>query len=134
MNSGTNECNSSDPQFQHKKQEDEKISVLSIELPSSVQEFNNSGDEPTTPTSSDQKIPVPATCPPAPRKPRSVPRSNKRKTPNVQRISVDLMVVFNAMLVPPAVVAVPDILAGDLGAGDRAKKVKKANVTIGSSN
>ncbi|KAD6119826.1 hypothetical protein R6Q59_025835 [Mikania micrantha] len=122
-------------EFRHQKQEDEVNSSLSIKLPS-VREFNNGveeDDEPTTPTSSDQKIPVPITCPPAPRKPRSVPMSKKRRTPSVRRISVDLMLKFNAIFVPQAVIVVPDILAGDLDAGDGFKKVKKANVTIGSS-
>ncbi|KAD4584579.1 hypothetical protein E3N88_22180 [Mikania micrantha] len=118
-------------QFQHQKQEDENNSALTIKLPSPIEEFNNGvdeDDEPTTPTSSDQKIPVTTSCPPAPRKPKSLPMGNKRKSRDFQRISVDLMVMINAMLVQPAVITGVDILAGrDLGAGERAKKVKKAN-------
>ncbi|KAI3819662.1 hypothetical protein L1987_13507 [Smallanthus sonchifolius] len=108
-------------------------SVLRIALPSPAKEFNNGveeEDEPTIPTPSDQKIPVTTACPPAPRKPKSLPMGNKRKAPNFQRISVELMVMINAIFVPPAVITAPDILAGrDLGAGERAKKLKKANVT-----
>ncbi|KAD4584568.1 hypothetical protein E3N88_22169 [Mikania micrantha] len=118
-------------QFQHQKQEDENNPALTIKLPSPIEEFNNGvdeDDEPTTPTSSDQKIPVTTSCPPAPRKPKSLPMGNKRKSRDFQRISVDLMVMINAMLVQPAVITGVDILAGrDLGAGERAKKVKKAN-------
>ncbi|KAL8232728.1 hypothetical protein R6Q57_002506 [Mikania cordata] len=121
-------------QFQYQKQEDENNSVLTIKLPSPMEEFNNGvdeDDEPTTPTSSDQKIPATTSCPPAPRKPKSLPMGNKRKSRDFQRISVDLMVMINAMLVQPAVITSVDILAGrDLGAGERAKKVKKANVTF----
>ncbi|KAI3750052.1 hypothetical protein L2E82_20676 [Cichorium intybus] len=119
---------------ENQEQEYEKNSVLTIKLPSSVQELNNGGEgfeeeeEPRTPTSSDQKIPATTTCPPAPRKPKTVPMGNKRKSRSFQRISVDLMVIMNAMFDP---VTVPDFLAGDLDAGDHSKKVKKANVTTG---
>ncbi|CAI9301186.1 unnamed protein product [Lactuca saligna] len=122
-------------EFQNQEQEDENILSLTIKLTSSVREFNNGGqdfeeeDEPRTPTSSDQKIPVTTTCPPAPRKPKTVPRGNKRKTRSFQRISVDLRVVMNAMFAP---VTLPDFMAGDLGTGDHSKKVKKANVATGS--
>ncbi|KAL4558243.1 hypothetical protein LXL04_036441 [Taraxacum kok-saghyz] len=121
---------------EHQDRLDGKISALTIELPLGLREFNNGGEgfegeeEPRTPTSSDQKIPATATCPPAPRKPKTVPMgSNKRKTRNFQRISVDLSVIMNAMFSP---VTVPDFLAGDLGAGDYSRKVKKANVSTGS--
>ncbi|MFS7965058.1 putative cyclin-dependent protein kinase inhibitor SMR [Helianthus anomalus] len=125
--------NSTTLKSQHHQNNNNNITPLSIQLPSSNQEINT-GDEPTTPTSQDHKIPAPATCPPAPRKPRLIPVGNKRKTPNVSRISVDLMVIFDAMFVPPVGVAGNGVLAGDDGAGERVKKVKKvkkADVTIG---
>ncbi|KAK1412816.1 hypothetical protein QVD17_34339 [Tagetes erecta] len=124
MNSGTkHEPNS----LQFQQDHDTNSTLTSIKLPSSDQQFNNDvDDQPTTPTSSDHKIPVPK-CPPAPRKPRPVPTSNKRKTPSFRRVSVDLMVIFNAMFVSPEIVADDGIVAGDLDAGERALKVKKVN-------
>ncbi|XP_024982144.1 cyclin-dependent protein kinase inhibitor SMR3-like [Cynara cardunculus var. scolymus] len=144
MNSGDQErpeCNSPD-ELGFQEPEDGKNSGLTIKVPSSLQDHNNGDegfqedDEPRTPTSSDQKIPVVTTCPPAPRKPKTVARvNNKRKTPSFQRISVDLMVMITAMFSPEAGAAapVPDhFLAGDLAAGDHEKKIKKANVSTGS--
>ncbi|PWA82892.1 cyclin-dependent protein kinase inhibitor SMR3 [Artemisia annua] len=83
----------------------------------------NEDDEPTTPKSSDQKIPIITTCPPAPRKPRSVPMNNKRKTPSFSRISVDLMVMFNAAMCDP--------VEEDIDSSERVKKVKKMDVITG---
>lgn len=132
MNSGSQQQQQQQHEYCNTKQENQNYSNLpSIKLPSSNQQFNNDvkeHDEPTTPMSSDHKIPIPK-CPPAPRKPRS---SNKRKTASVRRISVDLMVVLDAMFVQPEVVDDPGIVAGDFDGGERVKKVKKAaNVTIG---
>ncbi|KAI3678328.1 hypothetical protein L6452_37615 [Arctium lappa] len=145
MNSDDQQQHNSPDALGFQEQQDGNNSGLTIKVPSSLSslhDFKNSDegfqedDEPKTPTSSDQKIPVVTTCPPAPRKPKTVARvNNKRKTPSFQRISVDLMVMINAVFSPAAggIVAVPDRnLAGDLAAGDHGKKVKKANVTTGS--
>ncbi|GKA35846.1 cyclin-dependent protein kinase inhibitor SMR3-like protein [Tanacetum coccineum] len=106
---------------QHQEnQHNEKISSLTIELSSNINDVNED-DEPTTPTSSDQKIPIITTCPPAPRKSRSVPMNNKRKTPSFTRISVDLMVMINAMCDP----------VEDIDSSERVKKVKKMDVITG---
>ena len=107
---------------QHQENEhNKKISSLTIELSSNIKDVNED-DEPTTPTSSDQRIPIIATCPPAPRKPRSVPMNNKRKTPSFSRISVDLMVMFNAICDP---------VEDDIDSSERVKKVKKMDVITG---
>lgn len=133
MNSSTqkqqqHECNStstSTPPEEHNpfkfQDQTNHEQALTIELPSNVLEFDKD-NEPTTPTSSNQKIPVFFSCPPAPRKPKRFPMGNKRKNPSFKKISVDLMVMINAMFDP----------VGDHGSGDHAKKVKKAKVTTGS--
>ncbi|KAG6762155.1 hypothetical protein POTOM_032642 [Populus tomentosa] len=103
---------------EEEKQEDEcEISVptLKIKLPS-VEAFQIEDDKDDddggfrTPTSLDRKIPVIFQCPPAPRKPKSLP-SAKRKSPQ-RRVLLDLSNEIESLF-PPA-------LAGDLGG-----KIKK---------
>ncbi|KAG6760841.1 hypothetical protein POTOM_034024 [Populus tomentosa] len=98
---------------EEEKQEDEcEISVptLKIKLPS-VEAFQIEDDKDDdadgfkTPTSLDRKIPVIFQCPPAPRKPKSLP-SAKRKSPQ-RRVLLDLSNEIESLF-PPA-------LAGDLG-------------------
>jgi hypothetical protein len=107
------------------KQEDEcEISVptLKIKLPS-VEAFQIEDDKDDdddgfkTPTSLDRKIPVIFQCPPAPRKPKSLP-SAKRKSPQ-RRVLLDLSNEIESLF-PPA-------LAGDLGG--KIKKVRQGNDT-----
>jgi hypothetical protein len=107
------------------KQEDEcEISVptLKIKLPS-VEAFQIEDDKDDdddgfkTPTSLDRKIPVIFQCPPAPRKPKSLP-SAKRKSPQ-GRVLLDLSNEIESLF-PPA-------LAGDLGG--KIKKVRQGNDT-----
>jgi hypothetical protein len=103
------------------KQEDKcEISVptLKIKFPSlgAFQiEDSDHGDGSKTPTSSDCKIPVIFQCPPAPRKPKSLP-STKRKSPR-RRVLLDLSNEVETLF-PPA-------LAANLGG--KIKKVRQGN-------
>ncbi|KAI3772340.1 hypothetical protein L6452_03524 [Arctium lappa] len=105
--------------------DDLKIQVIT----SFAREFNNH-DHPKTPTSTEHKIPAMATCPPAPRKAKWVPKiTGKRKAPYFVAVgdmnaAADFMVYVDAMLALNEVVYVPDIVVGDLGAGDCAKRFK----------
>ncbi|KAJ0921402.1 putative cyclin-dependent protein kinase inhibitor SMR [Helianthus annuus] len=102
---------------------------LKIQVPSSDGEFkfSNVEDDPKTPRSTEHRIPVTAACPPAPRKATRVPVTGKRKTTGffpVVRVPADFIVYVDAMLALNEAVYVPDIVVGDLGNGDRAKKLK----------
>lgn len=66
-----------------------------------------------TPTSLDQKIPATLKCPPAPRKPKSLP-STKRKAHHHQRVLLDLSSEIESLF-PPALFA-------DLGGKVKKKK------------
>ena len=105
------------------KQEDKcEISVptLKIKFPSlgAFQVGDSDRDDGSkTPTSSDCNIPVFFQCPPAPRKPKSLP-STKRKSPR-RRVLLDLSNEV-AALFPPA-------LAANLGG--KIKKVRQGNGT-----
>ncbi|KAM0021403.1 putative cyclin-dependent protein kinase inhibitor SMR [Helianthus debilis subsp. tardiflorus] len=114
------QCNSSSSQTPY---------GLKIQAPSSDGEFklSNVEDDPKTPRSTEHRIPVTAACPPAPRKARRVPVTGKRKTTGffpVVRVPADFIVYVDAMLALNEAVYVPDIVVGDLGNGDRAKKLK----------
>lgn len=98
--------------------------ALHIQIPSFPGEFE---DDLKTPRSIDNRIPVMATCPPAPRKAKSVPVNRKRKAsyfPVVQ-VPAGFIVYMDAMLALNEVVYVPDIVVGDLiSKVDHAKKLK----------
>ncbi|KAI3811591.1 hypothetical protein L1987_21317 [Smallanthus sonchifolius] len=123
---------SSDATNNNTQEEDQNVnlvtSALKIQVPSSAGEFEASDgeDDLKTPRSIDHRIPVMATCPPAPRKAKSVPVSRKRKAPffPVVRVAADFVVYVDAMLGLNEVIYVPDIVVGDLGKGDHAKKLK----------
>ncbi|KAF9665510.1 hypothetical protein SADUNF_Sadunf16G0130300 [Salix dunnii] len=105
-----------------KQEENCGISVptLKIKLPSlgAFQiEDNDHGDVSKTPTSSDCKIPDIFQCPPAPRKPKSLPSTN-RKSPR-RRVFLDLSNEVETLF-PPA-------LAANLGC--KIKKVRQGNDT-----
>ncbi|EEF28791.1 conserved hypothetical protein [Ricinus communis] len=102
------------------------ISTLKIKLPSlgefkiqeQEQEQQDLDDGCKTPTSLNHKIPTLLPCPPAPRKPKSLP-SNKRKSPARRRVLLDLSNEIESLF-PPA-------LRADLGA--KIKKVRQENDT-----
>ncbi|KAF9675340.1 hypothetical protein SADUNF_Sadunf09G0022000 [Salix dunnii] len=107
---------------EEEKQEDDcEISLpnLKIKLPSVEEAFQIEDDKDDdgfkTPTSLDRKIPVVYQCPPAPRKPKSLP-STKRKSPQ-WRVLLDLSNEIESLF-PPAP-------AGDLGG-----KLKKVRLGI----
>ncbi|KAI3786993.1 hypothetical protein L1987_41126 [Smallanthus sonchifolius] len=77
----------------------------------------NGEDIPKSPRSMEHRIPVTATCPPAPRKAKRVPTTGKRKAScfPVVRVPADFMVYMDAMLALNETVYVPDIVIGDLG-------------------
>ncbi|OAY51808.1 cyclin-dependent protein kinase inhibitor SMR10 [Manihot esculenta] len=91
------------------------VSTLKIKLPATrefeIEEDLHDGFK--TPTSLDQKIPVILPCPPAPRKPKSLP-SNKRKSSR-RRVLLDLSNEIESLF-PPA-------LRADLGG--KIKKVRQ---------
>lgn len=120
---------------ENKKEEGDKfdvlVSSLKLKIPS-VQEFrvkeddkdddnkdNNDGFK--TPTSSDQKIPATLHCPPAPRKPKSLPLSSmKRKAHGRHRqVLLDMSNEIESLF--------PPVLLADLGGGKIKKKVRKGN-------
>ncbi|KAK1420813.1 hypothetical protein QVD17_22692 [Tagetes erecta] len=98
--------------------------ALNIQVPSSSGEFE---DGLKTPRSIDNRIPAMATCPPAPRKAKSVPVNRKRKASFFQvQVPADFIVYMDAMFGLNEVVYVPDIVVGDLtkAVHDHAKKLK----------
>ncbi|XVF46516.1 hypothetical protein PTKIN_Ptkin03bG0033300 [Pterospermum kingtungense] len=113
-------------QQQQQQQEEDKskllMSPLELVLPSSgeevqvhengTEEENNGGFK--TPTSMDHKIPVLLKCPPAPRKPKSLP-SPKRKALIRRRILLDLTKEIESLF--------PAALLADLG--NKIKKVRQ---------
>lgn len=96
---------------QEEKQEEDKFdllaSTLKLKIPT-VEEFKVVEDDDSgfkTPTSLDKKIPVPLKCPPAPRKPKSLPSSTmKRKAHRHRRVFLDLSSEIESLF-PPALVA-----------------------------
>ncbi|KDP44228.1 hypothetical protein JCGZ_05695 [Jatropha curcas] len=114
-------------QEQEKEEEEEKdrkckllVSALKIELPSLEEVKINQDDDDgfKTPTSLDQKIPIILPCPPAPRKPKSLP-TNKRKSlaPPGRRVLLDLSNEIESLF-PPS-------LRADLGG--KIKKTRQEN-------
>ncbi|KAJ6345134.1 hypothetical protein OIU77_028234 [Salix suchowensis] len=110
---------------EEEEQEDDcevSVPTLKIKLPS-VEAFQVEDDKDDdddgfkTPTSLDRKIPVIFQCPPAPRKPKSLP-STKRKSAQ-RRVLLDLSNEIESLF-PPAP-------AGDLGG--KLKKVRHGNDT-----
>ncbi|KAI3801516.1 hypothetical protein L1987_29623 [Smallanthus sonchifolius] len=98
-------------------QEDQNVNLittanLKIQVPSSAGEFEVSNGEDGLKTP--DRIPAVATCPPAPRKAKSVPVSRKRKAP-IFPVVTDFVVYVDAMLGLNEVIYVPDIVVGDLG-------------------
>ncbi|KAJ9178276.1 hypothetical protein P3X46_010173 [Hevea brasiliensis] len=106
---------------EHKEEDKCKllVSTLKIKLPSlgefKIEEDLDDGFK--TPTSLDQKIPVILPCPPAPRKPKSLP-SNKRK-PQRRRVLLDLSNEIESLF--------PTALRADLGG--KIKKIRQENDT-----
>ncbi|MFS7944799.1 putative cyclin-dependent protein kinase inhibitor SMR [Helianthus anomalus] len=104
--------------------------ALKIQVPSSAEQLKvgNGEDNPMTPRSMEHRIPVMATCPPAPRKVKRVPTTGKRRASScfpVVRGPADFMVYLDAMLALSETVYVPDIVVGDLfGTGDQVKRLK----------
>ncbi|XP_050213026.1 cyclin-dependent protein kinase inhibitor SMR14 [Mercurialis annua] len=96
------------------------ISSLNLKLPS-LEEFKIQEQDVDagfkTPTSLNQKIPVIRSCPPAPRKPKSLP-SNKRKS-LARRVLLDLSNEIESLF--------PANVLADLGA--KIKKVRQENDT-----
>ncbi|KAF3454716.1 hypothetical protein FNV43_RR05164 [Rhamnella rubrinervis] len=99
---------------QEQKQEEDKfdllVSTLKLKIPT-VEEFGPVQDDDNgfkTPTSLDQKIPVALKCPPAPRKPKSLPSSTikttKRKAHGHRRVFLDLSCEIESLF-PPTLVA-----------------------------
>ncbi|OAY37816.1 cyclin-dependent protein kinase inhibitor SMR10 [Manihot esculenta] len=99
------------------------VSTLKIKLPSlgefKLEEDVDEDDGFKTPTSLDNKIPVVLPCPPAPRKPKSLP-SNKRKS-HRRRVLLDLSNEIESLF-PPA-------LRADLGG--KIKKIRQENDSNG---
>ncbi|KAG4191507.1 hypothetical protein ERO13_A07G098000v2 [Gossypium hirsutum] len=95
-----------------------KMAPLELKLPcpkvDDEEDRNNDGFK--TPTSSDHKIPVILKCPPAPRKPKSLPISPKRKAFG-RRILLDFTKEMESLF-PPALLA-------DLG--NKIKKVRQGS-------
>ncbi|KAI3694619.1 hypothetical protein L1987_77587 [Smallanthus sonchifolius] len=83
-------------------------------------------DNPKTPRSVEHRIPVTATCPPAPRKAKRIPTTGKQRAScfPVVGVPADFKVYMDAMLALNETVYVPDIVIGDLGAGDHVKRLK----------
>ncbi|KAL8254717.1 hypothetical protein R6Q59_032938 [Mikania micrantha] len=100
--------------------------ALKIKVSSSSGEFMEVNDQLTTPRSVEHKITVTKTCPPAPRKAKRVPTTGKRSAScfPVVRTPADFMVYLDAMLALNETVYVPDVVVGDLGAGDHVKRLK----------
>lgn len=97
-------------------------SGLTIKVPSSA----GAEGDPKTPKSTKNRIPIMVTCPPAPRKAKRVLMTGKRKAtyfPEV-RVLADFMVYVDAMLALNETIYVPDIVVGDPGTGDHAKRFK----------
>lgn len=95
------------------------VSTLKLKIPTSVEEFRVIQDDDNgfkTPTFLDQKIPVTLKCPPAPRKPKSLPSTKKRKAHRRQRLFLDLSSEIESLF-PPTLVA-------DFG-GKAKKKVRQ---------
>ncbi|KAD3068240.1 hypothetical protein R6Q59_021233 [Mikania micrantha] len=104
---------------------------LKIQVQSSANgEFNvinREDNDPQTPRSIEHRIPIMATCPPAPRKvARRVPVSRKRKAPffPAKLLPAEFAVYVDAMLALNEVVYVPHTMVGDLGKSESAKKLK----------
>ncbi|XP_052211365.1 cyclin-dependent protein kinase inhibitor SMR3-like [Diospyros lotus] len=73
-----------------------------------------------TPTSSDQRIPLVPKCPPAPRKPKSLPLTpGKRNAATRRRLLLDLSGEVESLFPTP--------LVADLGESGRIKKARKVN-------
>ncbi|KAA8549259.1 hypothetical protein F0562_000943 [Nyssa sinensis] len=107
----------------HEQEEDQKreIEISSLELVRrpSLGEFRKAGEDDDddgfrTPTSLDHRMPLIPQCPPAPRKPKSLPLT-KRKADGSLRILLDLSNEIESLF-PPA-------LLGDLGG--KIKKLRK---------
>ncbi|CAK7331568.1 unnamed protein product [Dovyalis caffra] len=108
---------------EEEKQEDKcktSVPTLKIKLPS-VEAFqieeDSDDDGFKTPTSLDCKIPVIFQCPPAPRKPKSLPSTKRKSSP--RRVLLDLSNEIGSLF-PPA-------LAADLVG--KIKKVRQGNDT-----
>ncbi|CAH1432446.1 unnamed protein product [Lactuca virosa] len=101
---------------------------LKVQVPYPTGEFkvSNDDDNPKTPTATEHRIPVMTTCPLAPRKAKRVPATGKRKAPFFAGVITpeNFLIYVDAMLALNEAVYVPDIVVGDLGAGDRAKRLK----------
>ncbi|XVF20061.1 hypothetical protein REPUB_Repub11eG0165700 [Reevesia pubescens] len=119
------------PQQQKEEEEEDKCKLLmaaplELKLPCSGEfkvhenggdhEDENINDGFKTPTSLDSKIPVMLKCPPAPRKPKPLPISTKRKAFG-RRIILDLTKEIESLF-PPALLA-------DLG--NKIKKVRQGS-------
>ncbi|KAL8191624.1 hypothetical protein R6Q57_028355 [Mikania cordata] len=115
-------------------QEDQNANLasngLKIQVPSTADgkyNVSNREDDPQTPRSMEHRIPIMATCPPAPRKvARRVPVSRKRKAPFFPAVLLpaEFAVYVDAMFALNEVVYVPHTMVGDLGMGESAKKLK----------
>lgn len=94
------------------------VSTLKLKIPS-AEEFRVDDDDDVfkTPTSSDKIIPATLRCPPAPRKPKSLP-STKRKACQHRQVFVDVSDEIESLF--------PPVLLADLG-GKIKKKVRKGN-------
>lgn len=101
------------------------VSTLKLKIPSPDQEFRVLEDQENhvgvvdgfeTPTSLDHKIPAALKCPPAPRKPKSLPSMKRRLPISRRRVLLDLTSEIESLF-PPAILA-------DLGG--KIKKVRQA--------
>ncbi|GLU11624.1 hypothetical protein SLE2022_283580 [Rubroshorea leprosula] len=105
--------------------DDRKLSLLELEIkaPSLDLQNDGNGEGLKTPTALDHRIPAKLKCPPAPRKPKSLP-SAKRKEVLRRRILLDLTKEIESLF-PPA-------LRADLG--NKIKKVRQGTDEVTSSN
>ncbi|GLT67066.1 hypothetical protein SLA2020_393990 [Shorea laevis] len=105
---------------EHSRQEDNDRKFPSLELeikvPSLDVQSEGVGDELKTPKSLDHRIPTMLKCPPAPRKPKSLP-SAKRKEVLRRRILLDLTKEIESLF--------PPVLLADLG--NKIKKVRRGS-------
>lgn len=87
-----------------------QLTPLEINLPSSGEfnshyyKKNNNEDGFKTPTSSDHKIPAMLKCPPAPRKPKSLPSPKRKDAFRRQKMLLDLTKEIESLF-PPALLA-----------------------------
>ncbi|KAI3514151.1 hypothetical protein L1887_12470 [Cichorium endivia] len=122
------ENDSQEDQTKMKEDTNSFCGALKVQVPSPDGEFkvSNGEDDPKTPTATEHRIPVMTTCPLAPRKAKWVPTTGKRKAPFFPGViaPAEFMIYVDAMRALNEAVYVPDIVAGDFGAGDCAKRLK----------